>query len=225
MSADNYDPRGAIHQAAGERAARRSLGGIAPPPRPRPVSPGPSSPSQPKEPPAGVLQVPTATVPAHSDPNEYSPLVAAPSPGVAPDDARPPVGEGPEKLLGKQRGNLRYVRLYLSGPAAELIEDIRRQSRQTRGVIVMAAVRMTYTEIRTAFKLAPDPKPGPFGLPRASRRRRYAVEHPVQVTVSVTPDEALGLQELSEVTGLSVSAIASEAMERALRNAAELVFP
>jgi len=105
-----------------------------------------------------------------------------------------------------------------------LIEDIRRQSRQTRGVIVMAAVRMTYTEIQAAFRLAPSPNPGPFGPPRASRHRRYAVEHPVQVTVSVTTDEALGLQELSQTTGLSVSAIVSEAMERALKNATELVF-
>lgn len=222
MNADDYDPRGAIHRAAVERAAQRSLGGIAPPPRPKAPTSHPSSLATQPQVPDQVPPPSAAPPPVSSNPNQ--PLRAIPSPVPVPESSEGELrSEGTDGgLIGKQRGNLRYVRLYLSGTAAEAIEDIRRRSRQTRGVIVMDAVRSTYTEIRTAFAVDPDPDPGPFGAPRASRRRRYAVEHPTQVTISVTPDEAKGLQALSETTGLSVSAIVSEAVERALRNASEL---
>ena len=214
MGTDDYDPRGAIHQAAAEQATQRSLGGLAPPPRPRPGAPGPALSAPPPPPASGPPAV------------EESRPPPAPAPATPPAPARRAAApKADDQLIGVPRGKLRYLRLYLSGPAAELVEEIRLRSRRPRGVVLMAGVRATYTEIRNSFALPVDPDPGPMGPSRATSRRRIGVERPVLVTASITNDEARGLQTLSEATGLSVSAIVSEAMERSLRNAAELPLP
>lgn len=181
--AEGYDPRGAM-----PGAARRTLGGLAPPVRPS----LPAPPLRAPEPPG--------TVPAQAPPSRTSARAGR-------DD----------EIIGFPRGRLRQIQLYLSGPAAEFLEQTQRRTRFPRGVLMMQAVRRTYAEILSEYELPNTDSPGLFGPVRPVERRRQEVPDPVHVSASITEEEARGLTTVRTRTGLSASAIVSDALERVRR--------
>lgn len=206
-AAEGWDPRAGLREA-NQRAGGRTLDGLTPPPR------RPADRSQSTEP--AAEEAPTPAPEAVSEPSQRpnTGRQLEPLPSL-PDEVAGEIGD--DDLVGIPRGNLRHVRLYLSGPSADFLDEVARRHRYPRGPVVMEAVRRHYREIYDVYRLVPLDEPGPFGPPRVVQRRRLEVEKARYMQASVTVAEAKGLTRMMRETGLSLSAIVEESLERARR--------
>lgn len=118
---------------------------------------------------------------------------------------------------GVRNGNLRIVTVTIPALARNILERESKASKQSRGQIVMAALRATYTEIRMDFALETNETPGLFGVPRVVKRR-HDLDDPRSIPLYISESEARGLGDLKKEVSLSISAIITEALERHYRD-------
>lgn len=117
------------------------------------------------------------------------------------------------EVPGVRNGNLRIVTVTIPARARNILARESKASKQSRGQIVMAALRATYTEIRMDFALETDEAPGLFGSPRIVKRR-HDLNDPRSIPLYISESEARGLGNLKKEVSLSISAIITEALER-----------
>ncbi|NNN12419.1 MAG: hypothetical protein HKL81_01545 [Acidimicrobiaceae bacterium] len=124
-----------------------------------------------------------------------------------------PNQEREDEVPGVRNGNLRIVTVTIPARARNILERESKASKQSRGQIVMAALRATYTEIRMDFALETNEAPGLFGSPRIVKRRHDLNDHR-SIPLYISESEARGLGNLKKEVNLSISAIITEALER-----------
>jgi len=113
---------------------------------------------------------------------------------------------------GRTRGRLRYLELYLTGRAHELLLA-QRDAGQTFGESAMEALRRSRRWLIDTYAPPPPDPDDDFPPPRRSKRR-FQVDGGRHVSVGVTDDEAEAVARLAAQVDLNVSQLVSIAVER-----------
>ena len=107
------------------------------------------------------------------------------------------------ELIGKPHGHMRSVGLYLPGATAQDLRCLAAEQQIALGEALMNA-------IEAVPNLASDSRPG---RGRSGRRRRLGLINPTTVYVLITDDEARLIAERCAVLSLTVSALATTALD------------
>src|SRR5688572_15683783 len=121
-------------------------------------------------------------------------------------------GEGERKRLrGNTRGRKQLLYVYLPGPTIQRLDDAR-PAHGTLGNAVMAALRGSYEWLVEHHTPEPVEAVGPFPAVRGPKRRQ-GVEDGRLKPFYVTPEEAQGIDGLAEQLEMSVSELATVAID------------
>jgi hypothetical protein len=112
---------------------------------------------------------------------------------------------------GRARGRLRYLELYLTGRAHELLVS-QRDAGQTFGESVTEALRRSRRWLVDTHAPPPPDPDDDFPPPRRSRRR-FQVDGGRHVSAGVTDEEAEAIARLAAQVDLNVSQLVSVAVE------------
>ena len=157
------------------------------------------------------LRLAEAAAPAPTRTRARRPRPDAPSGAAAPDPAAPPAGDPAPEAPGRSRGRLRYLELYLTGRAHELLLA-RRDVGQTFGESAMEALRRSRRWLVETYAPPPADPDDDFPPPRRSKRR-FQVDGGRHVSVGVTDEEAEAVARLAAQVDLNVSQLVSVAVE------------
>lgn len=157
-------------------------------------------------PPRHLTEVPLSA-PTKPRNQRARPTSAALSSPPAPTEVESGAAEAP----GRARGRLRYLELYLTGRAHELLLA-QRDGGQTFGESVMEALRQTRRWLVDTYAPPPPDPDDDFPPPRRSRRR-FQVDGGRHVSAGVTDEEAEAIARLAEQVDQNVSHLISIAVE------------